>query len=526
MEDIKQVATNYQQNNAYNKTHILNLLPKEVWLQIVARSTAKDTLRKTCIYFYDFASTRNEKLFPKDPLHITSEVLERFALYYADFANNAILNNLLLHGANPNTADDKGNSLMHFAAQNGNLEMVKTLLAHPQFDASNMATKNSPLLLAAHYKKIDVVKHILSHCTINYNIMLCHAIYYRLSDFTELLFTHISENDIKIDKEIIREPKKDAYNPVILDDRYGRRPLHYAITSKDAHTAQRLLSHNIDIVDAEDEYSYTPFHYAIIYNATNMIKLLIDNKANINHVCLHSRRTSLHHAAEFGLMTKALFLLKNGVDINAKTSQGNTALMIASIYGHTQLVKLLLAYNANVNEHDNKGLTALNLAHNNHHVTVMRILLDHPDIDIEQAYNSKNLALLSIIIRDYKNSKYRNEYYDMFDVIIEKTDINTTDIYGNNPLSYAYWENNIEMTLKLISHPKVQMNTLFGKNLSDEFEENRRNYYGYKRSGPVTFLDLVMNGHNINKDTLIDFLRQRGAKTKAELEEEKLLEKI
>jgi ankyrin repeat protein len=110
----------------------------------------------------------------------------------------------------------------------------------------------------------------------------------------------------------------------------------------------------------------------------------------------------------------------------------------------------------------------------------------------------------------------------MIDILIEKTDINATDKYGNNPLSYAFWNDNIEMIVKLISHPKMKINTLLGQNLSYEIEENRRNHYGYQRSGPVTILDLAMKGYR--KEDIINLLKQYSAKTKAQLEEEGLLE--
>ena len=61
---------------------------------------------------------------------------------------------------------------------------------------------------------------------------------------------------------------------------------------------------------------------------------------------------------QFGIST----LLKLGVDVDHKSSEGMTALMIASYAGHQQCVEMLTSANANVDIQDNKGYTALMLA--------------------------------------------------------------------------------------------------------------------------------------------------------------------
>ena len=55
-------------------------------------------------------------------------------------------------------------------------------------------------------------------------------------------------------------------------------------------------------------------------------------------------------------------LLELGVDVDHKSSEGRTALMIASYAGHQQCVQVLTSANANVDIQDNKGYTALMLA--------------------------------------------------------------------------------------------------------------------------------------------------------------------
>ena len=61
---------------------------------------------------------------------------------------------------------------------------------------------------------------------------------------------------------------------------------------------------------------------------------------------------------QFGIST----LLELGVDVDYNSSEGRTALMIASYAGHQQCVRMLTSANANVDIQDNKGYTALMLA--------------------------------------------------------------------------------------------------------------------------------------------------------------------
>ena len=54
--------------------------------------------------------------------------------------------------------------------------------------------------------------------------------------------------------------------------------------------------------------------------------------------------------------------LDNNIDVNARDTQGHTALILAIQYGHAAAVKMLLARGANPNTTDSHGVTPLTAA--------------------------------------------------------------------------------------------------------------------------------------------------------------------
>ena len=75
------------------------------------------------------------------------------------------------------------------------------------------------------------------------------------------------------------------------------------------------------------------------------------------------------------LLRKGLFL--KGVNVNAKDSDGRTALVLACSSGHTDVVSVLLkAKGINVNAKLKNGRTALHVASYSGHTTIVSMLLD------------------------------------------------------------------------------------------------------------------------------------------------------
>jgi ankyrin repeat protein len=86
--------------------------------------------------------------------------------------------------------------------------------------------------------------------------------------------------------------------------------------------------------------------------------------------------TALILAAFYGYSDIVRALLAKGADVNAKQSDGGTALMAASVNGRLAVVQALLANGADVDAKAGDGGTALTLASSNGHLEVAQVLKD------------------------------------------------------------------------------------------------------------------------------------------------------
>lgn len=94
------------------------------------------------------------------------------------------------------------------------------------------------------------------------------------------------------------------------------------------------------------------------------------------------------------LKTAQLLLSQNKTNIEARTNQDESALMMAALHGHTELAKLLISKGADVNK---TGWTPLHYAATKGHLPVMKLLLDKSAyIDAESPNKSTPLMMAAM----------------------------------------------------------------------------------------------------------------------------------
>lgn len=213
-----------------------------------------------------------------------------------------------------------GKGALHEAAQCGDLDKVKSLLAEGALiDLRSTTEGATPLHYAAESGYLAVAQYLVSHGA--------------------------------------------SVNATPTLQRQGNTPLLIAATKGHLDLVRFLLEQGADpnITNADGS---TPLFMAAQRGHTEAVKRLLNavNKANPN-VTTNRGAIALHVAAEHGFTEIASLLLTHGSDVDRPTiANGDTPLHDASLYGHEGIVDLLLERRADPNRQEHRGNTALHLS--------------------------------------------------------------------------------------------------------------------------------------------------------------------
>ena len=121
----------------------------------------------------------------------------------------------------------------------------------------------------------------------------------------------------------------------------GCQMLHKAAASGSRQEVIELLDGGADVNApfAGQKMLFAPLHLAALQGHTNIIALLLERGANID--ARDSQGSSaLHHAAGRGLVDAASVLLKHRASLAAEDANGKTALDVARSAGHANVAEL------------------------------------------------------------------------------------------------------------------------------------------------------------------------------------------
>jgi ankyrin repeat protein len=106
--------------------------------------------------------------------------------------------------------------------------------------------------------------------------------------------------------------------------------LHYAIHNGYTDVAKFIVKCNSVNVNSVDNNGYTPLHHAVIRNNSGLVDLLIKNGANVDAKSTREDRTALHMAAHGCKLEIAKQLVNEGADWSIEDNENNTALDLVS----------------------------------------------------------------------------------------------------------------------------------------------------------------------------------------------------
>jgi len=146
-------------------------------------------------------------------------------------------------------------------------------------------------------------------------------------------------------------------DPNGLDDR-GRSPLQMAQREGSMQALEQLLKDPRLDVNTPNANGETPLMLAAIKGQLTAVQLLVRRGARINK----EGWSPLHYACSGPDEGVSAWLLAQGAELDARSPNGSTPLMMAARYGALDLPAVLLKAGADVNLRNAQGLSALDFA--------------------------------------------------------------------------------------------------------------------------------------------------------------------
>ncbi|WP_133406345.1 ankyrin repeat domain-containing protein [Parashewanella tropica] len=297
----------------------------------------------------------------------------------ADHGHSAVVALLIKSGATPTLCDFNGLTPLQIACTSGHLQVVETLLEH---ETENIDWQDSlgytPLMHATRTGNPSIVKALLKH-TKNVNLSTHHgktalhiAIFQGSTEVIELL--------------------KSAGAEVNAKTEVGKTPLHFAARDHQFTTAKALLENANANADIQDSHGETPLMIVAKDGDIELAKLLISHTTDINLVN-HSGQSALYLAVMNGHSDIVDCLLKNGASAELRNIKSETPLKVATRCRQYQAVKVLLDHDPDiVNASDSQGWTALMNAASYGDIDTVKLLLKH-QVDVNVVNHDGKTAL-------------------------------------------------------------------------------------------------------------------------------------
>lgn len=244
------------------------------------------------------------------------------AIYHAIFADAPEKAELLMDAGVTLVAEDaEGRSPLHWAAQQGSIQLVKTLLPLSVIDARDHRGR-TPLALATLASKTFIVEYLLG----------------KMADgFTE--------------------------------DAADRTLLHHAVTARNAKLIEHFLYQFAQRGDMPtDEDGYTPLHLAVEEGHAEVVRCLLEFGVQVNLFDFRGR-SALMIAVQRNKPDICKLLLQrtpalawtNCIDVDYVNPSGNSALHLAAVEDNVACARLLLEAGANIRLQNCRGETPITI---------------------------------------------------------------------------------------------------------------------------------------------------------------------
>jgi len=180
-------------------------------------------------------------------------------------------------------------------------------------------------------------------------------------------------------------------------------PLHVAATFGSSVSVERLLSLKPSLCDTTDLLGKTPLHCAAAEGAEEIVARLLDHSPHLIDSTdkTYEKLTPLHEAVrrkdEKNVNVVRILLARNPKSIDAKTSQGATALHLAAEAGNKEVVAQLLAHCPTLIDGETPKGNAAHFACSGR-ASIVELLLDLKP-ELAKGVNRNNDTVLHLLCR-------------------------------------------------------------------------------------------------------------------------------
>ncbi|KAI9675505.1 MAG: Ankyrin repeat domain-containing protein 44 [Trizodia sp. TS-e1964] len=457
-------------------------------VEMEANIEARDSLGNTA---KDIAASRGHVLVA-ERLHWEQEKHLKFQEVIST-GNVPDVNHLLSNGARLEARGLKGQTAMHNAARNGH-EIVALLLLDR---GANIEARDS-------------------------------------DGFTPLHHAALNGHDAVIRLLLDYKPE------MAVKTKNGNTCLHLATLGGHEVVAELLLEKSADI-EAYNLTGATALHLAAYHGYGKIVRLLLNKGANIKARDLNGK-TAICMAVREGHMEvseqlrkqesrlqandkilprnefefeRAIFkgdeaavqnFLEKGVNLEARSSKGYTAMHTAVFQGHREIARLLVKAGANIEAQSENNDTPLHLAVQGLLPYSLATLLLDCGADVA-AKNLSGLTALHYVAMSFEERSLFGNLVE--DLKAAGANIDERDIYGNTPLMVAAGRSNISITLHLLNcgaslwaknhdgHTALHLATVHGNfEMMQLFLVNGANTEATDLAGDTALMIAAKGGHN------------------------------
>jgi ankyrin repeat protein len=265
---------------------------------------------------------------------------------------------LLARKVDVNGSDDFGRTALHWAAENGQKNIVALLLTNKaDVSIKDRLSSSTPLSRAAQNGHLEIVELLLAYKS-DVNALdkggqtpLGRAMEYHHAAVVALLR---KAGGLEHGYDVERATGSANWDTdAVLE----------AVHRGDLNEVKKLIKANPSLISCKDEQNRTPLILAALNKRADILEFLIASKANVNASDMFGR-TALHWVALVGAGNAAEILLNNGADTDAGAEDGMTALHYAARNGFPTVVETLVTHGADINSTNSAGITPLRTAEN------------------------------------------------------------------------------------------------------------------------------------------------------------------